>query len=64
MMRFMDPFEEMDRMMSSFGGRWRGGASGISHPKKAWGKIRYPVQGKLICAICGNYYRANQRKRW
>lgn len=25
MMRFMDPVEEMDRMMSSFGGRWRGG---------------------------------------
>lgn len=25
MMRFMDPFEEVDRMMSSFGGRWRGG---------------------------------------
>ena len=24
-MRFIDPFEEMDRMMSSFGGRWRGG---------------------------------------
>ena len=23
--RFMDPFEEMDRMFSSFGGRWRGG---------------------------------------
>ena len=23
--RFMDPFEEMDRMMSGFGGRWRGG---------------------------------------
>ena len=25
MMRFMDPFEEVDRMMSSLGGRWRGG---------------------------------------
>lgn len=25
MMRFMDPFEEVDRMMSSFGERWRGG---------------------------------------
>jgi len=25
MMRFMDPFEEIDRMVSSFGGRWRGG---------------------------------------
>ncbi len=25
MLRFMDPFEEMDKMMSSFGGRWRGG---------------------------------------
>lgn len=25
MMRFTDPFEEMDRMLSSFGGRWRGG---------------------------------------
>jgi len=25
MMRFTDPFEEVDRMMSSFGGRWRGG---------------------------------------
>jgi len=25
MVRFMDPFEEMDRMMASFGGRWRGG---------------------------------------
>ncbi len=25
MMRFMDPVEEMDRMMSSFGGRLRGG---------------------------------------
>lgn len=25
MMRFADPFEEMDRMLSSFGGRWRGG---------------------------------------
>ncbi len=25
MVRFMDPFEEVDRMMSSFGGRWRGG---------------------------------------
>lgn len=25
MLRFMDPFEEMDRMLSSFGGRWRGG---------------------------------------
>lgn len=25
MVRFADPFQEMDRMMSSFGGRWRGG---------------------------------------
>jgi HSP20 family protein len=25
MMRFTDPFEEVDRMMSSFGGRYRGG---------------------------------------
>lgn len=25
MMRFTDPFEEVDRMMSSFGGKWRGG---------------------------------------
>lgn len=25
MMRFMDPFEEMDRALSNFGGRWRGG---------------------------------------
>ena len=25
MMRFMDPFEEIDRMVSSFGGGWRGG---------------------------------------
>ena len=25
MMRFMDPFEEIDRMVGSFGGRWRGG---------------------------------------
>jgi HSP20 family protein len=25
MLRFLDPIEEMDRMMSSFGGRWRGG---------------------------------------
>lgn len=25
MLRFMDPFEEMDQMLSSFGGRWRGG---------------------------------------
>ena len=25
MMRFTDPLEEMDRMLSSFGGRWRGG---------------------------------------
>jgi HSP20 family protein len=25
MLRFMDPIEEMDRMMSSFGGRFRGG---------------------------------------
>lgn len=25
MTRFIDPFEEMDRMMTSFGGRWRGG---------------------------------------
>lgn len=25
MKRFMDPFEEIDQMMSSFGGRWRGG---------------------------------------
>lgn len=25
MTRFMDPFEEIDRVMSSFGGRWRGG---------------------------------------
>ena len=24
-MRFIDPFEEVDRMMSSAGGRWRGG---------------------------------------
>lgn len=24
-MRFIDPIEEMDRMLSSFGGRWRGG---------------------------------------
>lgn len=25
MLRFSDPFEEMDRMLTSFGGRWRGG---------------------------------------
>lgn len=25
MLRFVDPLEEMDRMLSSFGGRWRGG---------------------------------------
>lgn len=25
MLRFTDPFEEADRMLSSFGGRWRGG---------------------------------------
>lgn len=25
MLRFTDPFEDMDRMLSSFGGRWRGG---------------------------------------
>lgn len=25
MMRFMDPFEEIDRLMASVGGRWRGG---------------------------------------
>lgn len=25
MLRFLDPIEEMDKMMSSFGGRWRGG---------------------------------------
>lgn len=25
MLRFTDPFDEMDRLMSSFGGRWRGG---------------------------------------
>lgn len=25
MLRFTDPFEEMDRMLSSFGGRWRAG---------------------------------------
>ena len=25
MLRFNDPFEEMDRMLNSFGGRWRGG---------------------------------------
>lgn len=25
MLRFMDPLEEMDRMINSFGGRWRGG---------------------------------------
>lgn len=25
MLRFMDPFEDLDRMMGTFGGRWRGG---------------------------------------
>jgi HSP20 family protein len=25
MMRFMDPFEEMDRALANFGGRWSGG---------------------------------------
>ena len=25
LLRFTDPFEEMDRVLSSFGGRWRGG---------------------------------------
>ncbi len=25
MLRFADPFDEMDRLLSSFGGRWRGG---------------------------------------
>lgn len=46
MMRFMDPLEEMDRMMSSFGGRWRGGIMPMdAYEKDGTYTLRFDLPG-------------------
>ena len=46
MLRFMDPLEEMDRMLSSFGGRWRGGIMPLdAYEKDGISTLRFDLPG-------------------
>ena len=46
MLRFMDPLEEMDRMLSSFGGRWRGGIMPLdAYEKDGIYTLRFDLPG-------------------
>lgn len=46
MLRFMDPFEEADRMLSSFGGRWRGGIMPLdAYEKNGVYTLRFDLPG-------------------
>ena len=46
MLRFTDPFEEADRMLSSFGGRWRGGIMPLdAYEKDGVYTLRFDLPG-------------------
>jgi HSP20 family protein len=46
MARFVDPFEEMDRMLSSVGNRWRGGVMPLdAYEKDGEYTLRFDVPG-------------------
>jgi HSP20 family protein len=46
MLRFTDPFEEMDKMMSTFGGRWRGGVMPMdAYEKDGIYTLRFDLPG-------------------
>ncbi|HEX6299643.1 MAG TPA: Hsp20/alpha crystallin family protein [Acidimicrobiia bacterium] len=44
--RFVDPFEDLDRMVSSFGGRWRGGIMPLdAYEKNGVYTLRFDLPG-------------------
>jgi HSP20 family protein len=46
MLRFTEPFDEMDRMLSSFGGRWRGGIMPVdAYEKDGIYTLRFDLPG-------------------
>lgn len=46
MLRFTDPFDEMDRLMSSLGGRWRGGIMPVdAYEKDGIYTLRFDLPG-------------------
>lgn len=46
MLRFTDPFDEMDRMLSSLGGRWRGGIMPVdAYEKDGKYTLRFDLPG-------------------
>lgn len=59
MLRFVDPFEEVDRMLSSFGGRWRGGIMPLdAFEKEGVYTLRFDLPGadpgKVDLTVEGN----------
>ena len=46
MARFVDPFEDMDRMLASVGSRWRGGGMPLgAFGKDGESRLRFGVSG-------------------
>ena len=46
MLRFADPFEDMERLLSSFGGRWRGGIMPVdAYEKDGTYTLRFDLPG-------------------
>lgn len=46
MLRFTDPFDDMDRLLSSFGGRWRGGIMPVdAYEKDGIYTLRFDLPG-------------------
>lgn len=59
MLRFTDPFEDVDRMLSSFGGRWRGGIMPLdAYEKDGLYTLRFDLPGvdpeKVDVTVEGN----------
>jgi HSP20 family protein len=59
MLRFTDPFEDVNRMLSSFGGRWRGGIMPLdAYEKDGVYTLRFDLPGvdpdKVDVTVEGN----------
>lgn len=59
MLRFTDPLDEVDRMLSSFGGRWRGGIMPVdAYEKDGIYTLRFDLPGvdprKIDLTVEGN----------
>lgn len=59
MLRFTDPLDEMDRLLSSFGGRWRGGIMPVdAYEKDGIYTLRFDLPGvdpdKVDLTVEGN----------